>query len=520
MRSFPYVGPGLVVLVSAAAALVAAPFAIRRASDAQASADIVLAARVLDGEVAAAATPPKRGAISPASTGVEVDAPILEQINRAHRAIAKLVEPSVVHVSTLTTMRRRSFTAPYASSGSGWIWDEEGHIVTNAHVVESSDRVQVQLFDGELREAEVVGLDLRSDVAVLKVASGGLHPALRGDSIALEQGDMVFAFGSPFDFRFSMSSGIVSGLQRSAGLADIDYENFIQTDAAINPGNSGGPLTDVRGRVIGMNTAIATGRGNSVGQGQFAGIGLAIPMSMIESIVTQIIESGEVRKGFLGVGLMSLDEARAASRSSPLLAAIASGFKGEGAVVREVNQDSPAAEAGFEFGDVIVAIDGQKVAGNSAVPAIISSKRPGAEVEFEVWRADDDGGGGTVQKLVARLAELDSAARLAPYLPAALRAAGIQEFSTSTDARAKRLNVPFRRGILLERIARDSDLAERIPEGSTIVAVFDQPVGSIDEFYTRVNRAVASMGRVPGFQLPLRVVLPDGTTAQVVVPVR
>jgi serine protease Do len=505
MRSFPYVGPGLVVLVSAAAALVAAPFAIRRASDAQASADIVLAARVLDGEVAAAATPPKRGAISPASTGVEVDAPILEQINRAHRAIAKLVEPSVVHVSTLTTMRRRSFTAPYASSGSGWIWDEEGHIVTNAHVVESSDRVQVQLFDGELREAEVVGLDLRSDVAVLKVASGGLHPALRGDSIALEQGDMVFAFGSPFDFRFSMSSGIVSGLQRSAGLADIDYENFIQTDAAINPGK---------------NTAIATGRGNSVGQGQFAGIGLAIPMSMIESIVTQIIESGEVRKGFLGVGLMSLDEARAASRSSPLLAAIASGFKGEGAVVREVNQDSPAAEAGFEFGDVIVAIDGQKVVGNSAVPAIISSKRPGAEVEFEVWRADDDGGGGTVQKLVARLAELDSAARLAPYLPAALRAAGIQEFSTSTDARAKRLNVPFRRGILLERIARDSDLAERIPEGSTIVAVFDQPVGSIDEFYTRVNRAVASMGRVPGFQLPLRVVLPDGTTAQVVVPVR
>ena len=520
MRHFPYAGPGLVVLVAATAALVAAPFAIRRANDSQASADIVLASRVLEGSATAGGptAPPRGGAGS--QKGVEVHEPILEQINRAHRAIAKLVEPSVVHVSTLTTMQRRMFTAPYASSGSGWIWDEEGHIVTNAHVVESSERVQVQLFDGELREAEVVGLDLRADVAVLKVAAGGLHPALRGDSGNLEQGDMVFAFGSPFDFRFSMSSGIVSGLQRSAGLADIDYENFIQTDAAINPGNSGGPLTDIRGRVIGMNTAIATGRGNSVGQGQFAGIGLAIPMSMIESIVTQIIETGEVRKGFLGVGLMSLDAVRASARANRLLAAIASEFKGEGAVVREVNEGSPADEAGFEFGDVIIAINGQKVTSDGAVPAIISSKRPGAEVEFEIWRIDPEQGSGTVQKLVAKLGELDSAARLAPYLPRALRDAGIEEFSTATDARAKKLGVPFRRGIILEDIRDDSDLAASIPEGSTIVAVFDQPVGSIDEFYTRVNRAVSGMGRVPGFQLPLRVVAPDGSVVQVVVPVR
>ena len=524
MRHFPYAGPSLVVLVAAAAALVAAPFAIRRAHDSQASADIVLASRVLEGGAAAplADAPPRTGSGSAddPGAGAEVDAPILEQINRAHRAIARLVEPSVVHVSTLTTMQRRMFTAPYASSGSGWIWDADGHIVTNAHVVESSERVQVQLFDGELRDAEVVGLDLRADVAVLKVASGGLHPSLRGDSGTLEQGDMVFAFGSPFDFRFSMSSGIVSGLQRSAGLADIDYENFIQTDAAINPGNSGGPLTDIRGRVIGMNTAIATGRGNSVGQGQFAGIGLAIPMSMIESIVTQIIETGEVRKGFLGVGLMSLDAARAGARSNRLLASIANDFKGEGAVVREVNEGSPAADAGFEFGDVITAIDGQKVTSDGAVPAIISSKRPGAAVEFDIWRIDPEQGAGTVQKLTAKLGELDSAARLAPYLPNALRAAGIEEFSTATDARAKKFGVPFRRGVILEQIRDDAEIASQVPEGSTIVAVFDQQVGSIDEFYTRVNRAVAGMGRVPGFQLPLRIVVPDGSVVQVVVPVR
>jgi serine protease Do len=522
MRQFPYAGPGLVVLVASAAALVAAPFAIRRANDSQATADIVLASRILDGNAASASSKQRAGGASAdqSDAGQEVHEPILEQINRAHRAIAKLVEPSVVHVSTLTTMQRRMFTAPYASSGSGWIWDEDGHIVTNAHVVESSERVQVQLFDGELREAEVIGVDLRSDVAVIKVASGGLHPSLRADSSRIEQGDMVFAFGSPFDFRFSMSSGIVSGLGRSAGLADIDYENFIQTDAAINPGNSGGPLTDIRGRVIGMNTAIATGRGNSVGQGQFAGIGLAIPMSMIESIVTQMIESGEVRKGFLGVGLMSLDEVRVAARSNRLLAAVAAEFKGEGAVVRQVNEDSPAAEAGFEFGDVIIAIDGQKVGNDGAVPAIISSKLPGAKVEFEIWRIDLEKGVGGLRTITATLGELDSAARLAPYLPPALAAVGIESFATATDARAKKLGVPFRRGVILEDVRDGSELAERIPEGSTITAVFDQPVGSVDEFYTRVNRAVAGMGRVPGFQLPLRIVVPDGSVVQVSVPVR
>ncbi len=128
MRHFPYAGPGLVVLVAAAAAFVAAPFAIRRAHDSQASADIVLASRVLDGgaSLGEAPVPPRGG--SDARKGVEVQEPILEQINRAHRAIARLVEPSVVHVSTLTTMQRRMFTAPYASSGSGWIWDEDGHI--------------------------------------------------------------------------------------------------------------------------------------------------------------------------------------------------------------------------------------------------------------------------------------------------------------------------------------------------------------------------------------------------------
>ncbi|MFZ9880117.1 MAG: S1C family serine protease [Phycisphaerales bacterium] len=493
MRTFTYAGPGLVVLLAAAAALLAAPMSVRSAADAKADADIVLAARVLEEES------------------------VLEAINRANRAIARLVEPSVVHVSTMGSMQRRQFLAPYSSSGSGWIWSEDGHIVTNAHVVENAERLQVQLFDGELREAELVGLDLRTDVAVIKVAAGGLHASLRGDSATVEQGDTVYAFGSPFDFRFSMSSGIVSGLGRSAGLEDIDYENFIQTDAAINPGNSGGPLTDIRGRVIGMNTAIATGRGNNVGQGQFAGIGLAIPMSMIESVVTQIIETGEVRKGFLGVSVVPLERARVAGMRDEALDAALGEYKGDGALVASIGADSPAERAGFQRGDVIVSIDGQRVASDEAVPAIISSKRPGTEVRFSIWRLDEDGG--RRMDIVATLEELDMGRSRVPYLASSLRRLGVERFSTATEARAREFGVPFRRGVIIEEILEGSEIDGAVPAGSVIVGVGDVGVGSLDELQTRVVRFFGERPRGRG-EMALSVVVPDGRVVVLRVPIR
>ncbi len=511
MRNFPHAGPGFVVLAAAAVALLAAPFAIRRANDAQADSNILRASHVLAGDT------DERAAV------LATDTPLLEQLNRANRAIAKLVEPSVVHVSTMITQQRRNFSAPYAASGSGWIWDLDGHIVTNAHVVEGSDRLQVQLFDGELREAELVGIDLRSDIAVIKISSGGLHASTRGNSTAIEQGDMVYAFGSPFDFRFSMSSGIVSGLGRSAGLVDIDYENFIQTDAAINPGNSGGPLTDIRGRVIGMNTAIATGRGNAVGQGQFAGIGLAIPMSMIESTVTQLIEHGEVRKGYLGVQMMPLDEVRA-NQLGGAFAVVASDFKGEGVVVNRVTDASPALRAGFKSGDVITAANGQKVATNKAVSAIISSTLPGEDVKFEVWRANSEGGGGTKLEIIAQVGELEADTNVAPQLVAAFTRAGLTTFETATAERAAKMSVPFRRGVILEEIAADSPLAEALAPGSTITAVFDQAIGSVDELYTRTLRSLSPAmmrgeRRRNTLEIPLTVTTPDGRVLQVLVPI-
>jgi S1-C subfamily serine protease len=543
MKPFPYLGPSLVVLIAGGVALVATPHLVRRVNDDRASERIVQAAHVLaqEGLPDPDATLTQEGARDPLADEVGLPTvrgsarevgregarePILEQINRANRAIAKLVEPSVVHVSAQNAMQRRSFVAPYASSGSGWIWDEQGYIVTNAHVVDGAQRLQVQFFDGELRDADLVGLDLRTDIAVIKVDAGGLHPAKRGDSATVEQGDMVYAFGSPFDFRFSMSAGIVSGLGRSTALDNIDYQNFIQTDAAINPGNSGGPLTDVRGRVIGMNTAIATNPGSSVGQAQFAGIGLAIPMGMIETTVTQIIETGEVRKGYLGVEVISLDRARFGVTP---YGEIVERFKGEGAMLGRITAGSPAQMAGFRSGDIIVAIDGQKVTSDAAVRAVVSSRRPGDQVRFDIWRLEDDGaesGGedGVRLSLTATLAELDVSVNLAPSLPRAMREAGIASFSTSTPERARALQAPYLRGILIEEIAADSELAAIVPKGSTITGIFNQSVGSVDEMYTRFARAAETMSvprgrRMPRMiEVPFTITVPDGRVVQILVP--
>ncbi|MFM2164627.1 MAG: hypothetical protein RL325_1064 [Planctomycetota bacterium] len=547
MRQFPYPGPSIVVLLAGAVALVASPIVVRRVNDQRADAQIVQASHIL-AEPAPRIDPPSElpalGDLSPEGArdpladeaspangsgrlAAEPRESLLEQINRANRAIARLVEPSVVHVSAMNTMRRRAYVAPYASSGSGWVWSDDGYIVTNAHVVDGAERLQVQFFDGELRDAELVGLDLRTDIAVIKVASGGIHAARRGDSSTLAQGDMVYAFGSPFDFRFSMSAGIVSGLGRSTALDNIDYQNFIQTDAAINPGNSGGPLTDVRGQVIGMNTAIATNPGNSAGQAQFAGIGLAIPMSMIETTVTQLIETGEVRKGFLGVALVDLEAARSGMRLTPdpdedaAMARAADAYKGEGAVLGRISPGSPAEEAGFRTGDIIVTIDGEKVANDGAVRAIVSSRRPGDRVKFGVWRLGADGESGSRLDLVARLGELDLGANLAPGLADSLRRAGFESFSTATEDRARSLGVPFRRGVMLERIAADSELAETVPPGSVVTGIFNQPIGSIDQLYTRFARATESMGsrrRRGMVDVPLTVTVPDGRVIQIMVP--
>ncbi|HBS28909.1 MAG TPA: hypothetical protein DEB06_05550, partial [Phycisphaerales bacterium] len=319
----------------------------------------------------------------------------------------------VVHIQARTAGRR----GPRAS-GAGWFYNDQGFIVTNAHVIEDADNIRVELHDGRVREAEVVGVDPYTDIALLKVdPSPGVIPLRRATGSPVLVGEQVFAFGSPFGIKFSMSRGIVSGLGRSEAASFVGmrggYTNFIQTDAAINPGNSGGPLVNIDARVIGMNAAIANnvqwdGNGEPL-QGQSAGIGFAIPLDTIESVVEQLMERAVVLRGFLGVSLgpdFGPDVARATGLA----------YDGAGAVLQAVPPGQPAAVAGLRTLDIVTAIDGHPVPNSDVLRSLISIRKPGEAVDVTVWRA------GAVQTIPVRLgAAYNDPQRRLNYIPGSER---------------------------------------------------------------------------------------------------
>jgi S1-C subfamily serine protease len=423
------------------------------------------------------------------------------------RDVAAAVEPAVVHVSVASEAKGRLGSRAFTQSGSGWIWDAAGHIVTNAHVVDGATALEVQLHDGSLHEATLVGLDPRTDVAVLRIAADGLLPARRSNELPA-QGDLVFAFGSPFEFRFSMSSGIVSGVGRSAGLAEVEYESFIQVDAAINPGNSGGPLTDIRGNVIGVNTAIATGRGSTVGAGQFAGIGLAIPMSIAENVVEQLIEHGSVARGFLGVSVMDARQMRLRGSRNPVLQAAASAFPGQGAIVTSVTPASPAADAGLEVGDVIVSIAGRRIEAGDEVLSEIGTKRPGSALSLEVVRPTEAAGAGGRRNVTATLGTLDPSVNARPFV-AAFERAGLAGLADGERGGRRGVTVASSRG----------PVAGEVPAGSLIVALDGLRVASLDDLWVRLTRSAVGRVRI-AFPPSARITVlrPDGAERDVDVP--
>lgn len=321
----------------------------------------------------------------------------LRRLNESVRRVAQAVEPSVVHVS-VGASRRRGGGMVRMGQGSGWVFDDRGHVITNAHVVEDAPRIVVQLQDGRQLRATLVGADQTTDIAVVRLeeleAAGGVIAARRATGEELRQGDRVYAFGSPFGFKFSMSEGIVSGLARDPGASD-GYTNYIQSDAAVNPGNSGGPLVDVRGRVVGMNVAIATGSNPEGGAfGQSAGISFAIPLATIEPVVEQLIATGKVVKGFLGISMPPTEEENAAQLE-------ASGFRGTGVVISAVVANGPAAGVGLVPGDVIVALNTLGVANIAQLRTLIAFTPPGRKVNLRVWRE------GGLRDLSVELADLD-----------------------------------------------------------------------------------------------------------------
>jgi putative serine protease PepD len=283
--------------------------------------------------------------------------------------IGQVYERANASVVEITVTAQSSSEGPLGSGasqaqGSGFVVDGDGHVVTNAHVVDGADTAKVRFADGKTYDATVVGVDASTDLAVLKVdaPSSALHPLELADSSQVAVGDVVVAIGSPFGLENSVTAGIVSALGRSMTAPNgFTIGGSIQTDAAINHGNSGGPLLDLSGKVIGVNAQIESESGGN------DGVGFAIPSDTVKSIVAQIVEDGSVQHAYLGV---SVSESTGTT----------------GATLAEVRADTPAAEAGLAVGDVVTAVDGDAIASPAALQAAIDSHAPGDRVIVDYLR--------------------------------------------------------------------------------------------------------------------------------------
>ena len=296
-------------------------------------------------------------------------APVIDQVAPAVVNISVQGSVSVNNPLSQDPFFRRFFPPngrrEVQSAGSGVIVDaENGYILTNHHVIENADEITVALIDDRSLDATVVGSDAGSDIAVLQVDPDGLLEMPLGDSEGLRVGDFVLAIGNPFRLRHTVTSGIVSGLGRT-GINPEGYEDFIQTDASINPGNSGGALINLRGELIGINTAIFSGTGGNIG------IGFAIPVNMARSVMDQIIAYGGVRRGLLGVSIATV---------TPDIAESYDLDDTSGALVTVVGSGSAAEAAGLQIGDVIVSVNGEPIEDPGALRNFIGLMRPGDEV--------------------------------------------------------------------------------------------------------------------------------------------
>ncbi len=318
-----------------------------------------------------------------------VPGPVAET-SRGFSDIVRAVSPTVVNISSIKTLKRQptpfdeffDFLYPFPdgrskkwkeqSLGSGVIASPDGYIITNYHVVEQSDDIKVILFDKRSFRAKVIGSDPKTDLAVIRISAKDLPVVPWGDSDRLQVGEFVLAIGNPFALSHTVTMGIVSAVGRvDVGIAD--YENFIQTDAAINPGNSGGPLVNIKGELIGINTAIFSKTGG------YQGIGFAVPSNMVRLVMDQLLKKGKVVRGWIGVTIQEL---------TPELAQKFGLKLSEGALVSDVAQGSPAHGAGIMRGDIILEFDGKKVADVGVLRNMVAQSRIGDQVGMKLLRRD------------------------------------------------------------------------------------------------------------------------------------
>ena len=409
------------------------------------------------------------------------------------RPVVKNALPAVVNISTTRIIRTQQGQSPFFSNplfrdffGFGWEFDQpqerrennlgsgvivssDGYILTNDHVVNDATGIIVSLGDRRELKAEIVGTDPKTDIAVLKVKEEGLPHLRLGDSNMVGVGDIVLAMGNPFGIGQTVTMGIVSATGRG-GLNLEAYEDFIQTDAAINPGNSGGPLVNVRGDVVGINTAIISRSGGN------QGIGFAVPSNMARGVMEQLIEKGRVVRGWLGVSIQ------------PVTSSVAKAFgmeESQGALISDVDPDSPAARAGIETGDIIVGVDGKTIEDNRELQLMIADAGPNTEINLKVIR---DGRETNITVTLGELEDEQQAAAGSAQREGPLDGVQVGDLNPQL---ARQLGLPQETfGVVVSYVRPGSAAAEAgLSRGDIIQEVNRESVSNVAAFNSAVRRA-------------------------------
>ena len=346
--------------------------------------------------------------------------------------------------------------------GSGFIMSREGYILTNNHVVEEADQIKVKLSNGKEYEGKVIGRDPKTDLALVKIEGApDLQSLSLGNSEDLKVGSWVVAVGSPFGLEQTVTAGIVSAKGRVIGSGP--YDNFIQTDASINPGNSGGPLVNLKGEVVGINTAI-------IAEGQ--GIGFAIPINMAQEVASQLQNQGHVTRGWLGVNIQEV---------TPELAKSFGLMDNKGALVSQVVPNSPAEKAGIEQGDVILQFDGKDVSDSKELPRIVASTPVGKSVMVKIARD------GKVTDRQVKLGEMEEKAEVAKT-PSTHRRLGIAVQNLTSEI-AKGLGLKKETGVVVTQVEPGSPASDAgIQTGDVIREVNRKPVKDVEDFVQKIEK--------------------------------
>ena len=427
-------------------------------------------------------------------------------LSQAFKHVATALRPSVVSITAEATIETdsnmRALVVPRSSprgmfgpydqpftlklpavpknvrgSGSGVIVSKDGYVLTNNHVVKQADRIMVTLHDDRTLPATVVGTDADTDVAVLKIEADELYPIQWGDSEVAEVGEWVVAIGSPFGLDQTVTSGIISAKGRD-DVGIVSYEDFIQTDAAINPGNSGGPLVNLKGELIGINTAIASR------SGAYNGIGFAIPTNMAKRVMDSIVEFGQVSRGFLGVAIQDLTPELAQSFGFD-------SFDGTGVLVGDVKKDGPADASGIRPGDIVIKYDQRPLRSASQLRNRVAATMPDTSVSIEVVR---DGAVQTISTKVGRLERQTEASAAETTDDGTANKLGLRVESL-TEEYAERLNAEANSGVVVTAVASGM-LAQQagLQPGDIIRAVGNRETRDIEQFRAAMEASDLSKG--------------------------